>query len=304
MPLRIWLATSATAPAEWGRKTVCALEFAAMSRSVSKYWVIRRSSEIFSVERFSPVPWVIESRSPSMIARRWRAMPSPWSWAASAAASAAFTTLIFSASAAMTDASRRWRCLLISFMDATTEASGTSSVTKALWIWKPYAAISFMSLSWMAREMSSFFSKASSRVIIGTCERTTSETYASICTWTLVSLYMACSTHSGFTDCCTATLAMTKTLSLVLVWTRTWFCSTREVIERKEMQQPQMSKPAKFKPGGSILLNFPKFSTAKYLSWGTVTQQLVQGQQPRSICCAIAVLGGRRRSVVEWRVGA
>merc|ERR1719392_524550 len=151
-----------------------------------------------------------------------------------------------------------------------------------------------MGLSWMATEISSFFSKASSKVIMGTWERTTSETYASICTCTFVSLYMACSTQSGFTDCWTATLATTKTLSLVLVWTRTWFCSTRDVIERKEMQQPQMSKPAKFRPGGSILLNFPKFSTAKYLSWGTVITQLQHGRQPRSICCAIVALGAKQ----------
>mmetsp|Transcript_49926 Transcript_49926/g.100500 ORF Transcript_49926/g.100500 Transcript_49926/m.100500 type:complete len:216 (-) Transcript_49926:549-1196(-) len=137
MPLRICPATSATAPALWGRKTVWALVFAAMSRSVSKYCVIRSSSETFSVDRVSCVPWVMESRRPSMIARRCRAIPSPWSCAASAEASAAFTTLIFSASAAMMEASRRRFCLLISFMECMTSALGVSSVTRDLWMAKP-----------------------------------------------------------------------------------------------------------------------------------------------------------------------
>merc|ERR1719480_380406 len=44
------------------------------------------------------------------------------------------------------------------------------------------------------------------------------------------------------------------------------------------------SQPATARPGDSILSNLPNFSTANHLSWGTVTQQLVQGRQPFSWC--------------------
>merc|ERR1712217_403951 len=77
MPLRIWEATSLTAPALCGKKTVDAFVLAAMSRRVSKYCVMSRSSEIFWVDKLSSDPWVMESRKPSMMALRCRAIPSP-----------------------------------------------------------------------------------------------------------------------------------------------------------------------------------------------------------------------------------
>ena len=53
--------------------------------------------------------------------------------------------------------------------------------------------------------------------------------------------------------------------SLVLVETLTMFCSVREVMERKETQAPQQSKPTVAKPGFNMCENLPNFSTAKYL---------------------------------------
>ena len=71
---------------------------------------------------------------------------------------ALLSTSFFSTSAAIVEASWRLRFLLVSFLEATTEASSVSSVTRDLWIWKSYFSISCWSLSWMACEGSSLFS--------------------------------------------------------------------------------------------------------------------------------------------------
>lgn len=65
---------------------------------------------------------------------------------------------------------------------------------------------------------------------------------------------------------------MGHTPSLVLVETLTMFCSVREVMERKETQAPQQSKPTVARPGFNICENLPNFSTAKYLIDGEKIQ--------------------------------
>mmetsp|Transcript_3294 Transcript_3294/g.7642 ORF Transcript_3294/g.7642 Transcript_3294/m.7642 type:complete len:256 (-) Transcript_3294:250-1017(-) len=246
----------------WGMKMACARELAPMSLSVSKYCVMSSNSEMLSVLSFSPVSTLMEFLRPSTMAARCFAMPSPCKRAASASASALTTVLIFSASAAMTAASRNRFCLLISFIECMTSWLGLSSVTKAWWIMKPKSAMCLPSCSCMATEIESLFSKASSSIIFGTWDRTTSATYESTCALTSANLYTAASTRSGITDCWTATLATTKTLSLVLVSMYNSFCSTRREIERRPMQMPQQSQPRQLSPAPMILSNSPKRSTA------------------------------------------
>merc|ERR1719480_66073 len=60
------------------------------------------------------------------------------------------------------------------------------------------------------------------------------------------------------------------------------------------------SQPATARPGDSILSNLPNFSTANHLSWGTVTQQLVQGMQPLSYCAMAHEITKPQRSGEGW----
>mmetsp|Transcript_47183 Transcript_47183/g.135074 ORF Transcript_47183/g.135074 Transcript_47183/m.135074 type:complete len:214 (+) Transcript_47183:98-739(+) len=202
MPLRIWDEMSRTPSAGLcGMNTELDFEFAPISFSVSKYCVMSNSSETLSEESCSSVPEVTDLFRPSTIASRCFAMPSPCRRADSHSASAFFTTRILSASAAIIAASRRRLCLLISFMEFITSWLGFSSVTRALMIWNPYSCMLLVRASFTAEEILSFSSNASSNVIFGTDDRTTSETYESICALTLASLYMADSACSGMTCC-------------------------------------------------------------------------------------------------------
>merc|ERR1712216_973695 len=76
---------------------------------------------------------ITDSRRPLMMAWRWRAMPVHAKNFASASASAAFTTMIFSASALSCATTRRRCAALISFMAIFTFWSGAMSVT-SVWM--------------------------------------------------------------------------------------------------------------------------------------------------------------------------
>ena len=123
---------------------------------------------------------------------RWRAMPWPARYLASASAfawisvreataSASLIARILTASPSSSAATRRRRCLLISFIARFTWSSGLMSVIGDARIAKPNDSIDLQSCSWIECAISSLVVKTSSRSIFGTDERTTSKTYDSIC---------------------------------------------------------------------------------------------------------------------------
>lgn len=76
---------------------------------------------------------------------------------------------------------------------------------------------------------------------------------------------------------------MGHTPSLVLVETLTMFCSVREVMERKETQAPQQSKPTVARPGFNMCENLPNFSTAKYLIDGEKSRFIYPPHKPEKL---------------------
>mmetsp|Transcript_11243 Transcript_11243/g.20545 ORF Transcript_11243/g.20545 Transcript_11243/m.20545 type:complete len:239 (+) Transcript_11243:632-1348(+) len=186
---------------------------------------------------------------PVRMASRFLAMPIPSRCALSASASAAFTVKIFCASAFISDDSLSRACLFTSVMALWTSPESSSSVTKALCMSQPYAAMNWPSFDSTSWDNSSFCSKISSKSIFGTWARSTSDTCESTCCWTFPSLYTASLTRSGTTDSCTATTSVMKTLSFVLVLTLSFNCCTLLEMPFKLTHAPPQSKPAQFNPG-------------------------------------------------------
>merc|ERR1712216_231152 len=94
-----------------------------------------------------------------------------------ASASAAFTTMIFSASALSCAATRRRCAALISFMAIFTFWSGAMSVTSVWMMAYPNSVIAFSSMDFTSIAISSLVVNTSSRLIRGTVDRTTSKMY-------------------------------------------------------------------------------------------------------------------------------
>mmetsp|Transcript_13772 Transcript_13772/g.58881 ORF Transcript_13772/g.58881 Transcript_13772/m.58881 type:complete len:233 (+) Transcript_13772:3588-4286(+) len=177
MPIRMDAAASATAPGPEGTKMVELLPCVPMSFMVSKYCVIIIIS-MTSFELTSPIScWkcITDSRRPLMIAWRWRAMPVPAKNFASASASAAFTTMIFSASALSCAATRKRCAALISFIALFTFESGAMSVTSVWMMAYPNSVIAFSNMDFTSSAISSLVVKTSSKMMRGTVLRTTSK---------------------------------------------------------------------------------------------------------------------------------
>merc|ERR1719160_394439 len=137
----VFLNHSPGAPGEWLRKTALVLLWAPTSRIMSKYCVtiIRSMTVLASTSCTSLLKALTDSRSPSMMACRWRAMPCParnlasasafaWISVRAASASASLTALILTASPSSCAARRSRFALLMSFIARLTSLSGSMSV--------------------------------------------------------------------------------------------------------------------------------------------------------------------------------
>ena len=116
-----------------------------------------------------------------MIACLCLAIPVPLKYFDSASASAAFTTIIFSASARSFAATLCLCAALISFIAFFTLGSGAISVTNVEIMLYPNSSIDFANMFFTSIAISSFDVKTSSNLILGTVERTTSKMYERIC---------------------------------------------------------------------------------------------------------------------------
>ena len=110
-----------------------------------------------------------------MIACLWRAIPVPARYLASASASAALTTMIFSASARSCAATRALCAALISFIAVFTLWSGAMSVTRVWMMVYPNSVMAFSSMFLTSMAISSLVVNTSSRLMRGTVDRTTSK---------------------------------------------------------------------------------------------------------------------------------
>mmetsp|Transcript_65871 Transcript_65871/g.155130 ORF Transcript_65871/g.155130 Transcript_65871/m.155130 type:complete len:251 (-) Transcript_65871:432-1184(-) len=128
---------SASSASAFGMKKVLLFLRQPMSLTVSKYCEMISSLDSSSVVACPPVLSSTAVRRPSMMAPRCLARPSPCSSAASACASAAFTSRILSASACMIAASRSRFCRLISFMASMTDWCKRIWVQRTLLMVKP-----------------------------------------------------------------------------------------------------------------------------------------------------------------------
>mmetsp|Transcript_80986 Transcript_80986/g.161496 ORF Transcript_80986/g.161496 Transcript_80986/m.161496 type:complete len:200 (-) Transcript_80986:320-919(-) len=175
-----WRIPSRTGALSDGRNTVLVPAWLPISLSMSKYCV-RRSKSITSFgldpsTPSAPLKSRMLSRSPSTIALRCFATPSPDSFFASQSASAALTRRIFSPSAFSLFASRMRVASLIWFMAAFTFASGLRSVTRHCRIWYPKLDMVSLSAFFTSRAISSLASNAESSSIVGRTDRTVSKT--------------------------------------------------------------------------------------------------------------------------------
>mmetsp|Transcript_27790 Transcript_27790/g.64861 ORF Transcript_27790/g.64861 Transcript_27790/m.64861 type:complete len:203 (-) Transcript_27790:346-954(-) len=192
-------ARSSRAPGEWFMKTALVLLCAPISFIMSKYCVtiIKSSTFLASTPATSDLKALTESRRPVMMACRWRAMPWPCMYLASASAlawisvraasaSASLIARILTASPSSPAATRRRFILLISFIARFTCASGSMSVMGEARMEYPNLLIDEVSCVLMESEIWSLVSNTSSSSILGTEERTTSNTYDSIWSRALV----------------------------------------------------------------------------------------------------------------------